>query len=58
VNALLPGTIDTPQNRAAMPEADTSRWVAPAQLAEAAAFLLSPAASGVTGAQLPVTGRG
>lgn len=58
VNALLPGTIDTPQNRAAMPDADTSRWVAPAQLAEAAAFLLSPAASGITGALLPVTGRG
>lgn len=58
VNALLPGTIDTPQNRAAMPDADTTRWVAPAQLAEAAAFLLSPAASGITGALVPVTGRG
>jgi len=58
VNALLPGTIDTPQNRAAMPGADTSGWVAPAQLAEAAAFLLSPEASGITGALLPVTARG
>jgi NAD(P)-dependent dehydrogenase (short-subunit alcohol dehydrogenase family) len=58
VNALLPGTVDTPQNRAAMPDADPSGWVAPAQVAEAASFLLSPAASGVTGALLPVTGRG
>jgi NAD(P)-dependent dehydrogenase (short-subunit alcohol dehydrogenase family) len=58
VNAVLPGTIDTPQNRAAMPDADTSGWVTPAQLAEAIAFLLSDAASGITGALLPVTGRG
>jgi NAD(P)-dependent dehydrogenase (short-subunit alcohol dehydrogenase family) len=58
VNAILPGTIDTPQNRAAMPGADTARWVAPAQLAEVAAFLVSDAASGVTGALLPVTARG
>jgi NAD(P)-dependent dehydrogenase (short-subunit alcohol dehydrogenase family) len=58
VNAVLPGTIDTPQNRAAMPGADTSGWVAPAQLAEAIAFLVSDAASGITGALLPVTARG
>lgn len=41
-----------------MADADTTGWVAPAQLAEVAAFLLSDAASGVTGALVPVTGRG
>lgn len=56
-NAVLPGTIDTPQNRAAMPGADPSRWVTPAQVAAAMAFLLSEDAAGVTGALLPVTGR-
>lgn len=58
VNAVLPGTIDTPQNRAAMPDADPSLWLRPDQVAEAMVFLLSDAASGVTGALLPVTGRG
>jgi NAD(P)-dependent dehydrogenase (short-subunit alcohol dehydrogenase family) len=58
VNAVLPGTIDTPQNRAAMPGADSSAWVQPAQLAEAIGFLLSDAGSGVTGALLPVTAKG
>ena len=54
VNAVLPTTIDTPQNRAAMPDADTSRWVKPSEVGEAMAFLLSDAASGVSGALLPV----
>ena len=54
VNAVLPTTIDTPQNRAAMPSADTTRWVKPTEVAEAMLFLLSDAASGVTGALLQV----
>jgi NAD(P)-dependent dehydrogenase (short-subunit alcohol dehydrogenase family) len=54
VNAVLPTTIDTPQNRAAMPEADTTLWVQPSEVAEAMTFLLSGAASGITGALLPV----
>jgi NAD(P)-dependent dehydrogenase (short-subunit alcohol dehydrogenase family) len=57
-NCVLPSIIDTPQNRADMPRADTSRWVTPGQLAEVIAFLLSDAASGVTGTGVPVTGRG
>jgi NAD(P)-dependent dehydrogenase (short-subunit alcohol dehydrogenase family) len=54
VNAVLPTTIDTPQNRAAMPSADTTRWVKPTEVAEAMLFLLSDAASGVSGALLQV----
>lgn len=57
-NTVLPSTIDTPQNRAMMPKADTSRWVTPTQVAEVIAFLVSQAGSGVTGAAIPVTGRG
>lgn len=57
VNAVLPSIIDTAANRADMPKSDFSRWVAPAQLAGVIAFLLSDAASVVTGALLPVMGR-
>jgi NAD(P)-dependent dehydrogenase (short-subunit alcohol dehydrogenase family) len=57
VNALLPTIIDTPANRRDMPKADPAAWTAPAEIAAAVAFLLSPAASGITGALIPVAGR-
>jgi len=57
VNAVLPSTIDTPANRADMPHADFSRWVAPQDLASVIVFLLSDEARAVTGALLPVAGR-
>ena len=57
VNAVLPSIIDTAANRADMPDADFSKWVAPAELAEVIAFLLSDRASAITGASIPVTGR-
>lgn len=57
VNALLPSIIDTPPNRAEMPNADFSRWVQPLQLADAIVFLLSEKSSAITGALIPVVGR-
>jgi NAD(P)-dependent dehydrogenase (short-subunit alcohol dehydrogenase family) len=56
VNCVLPTIIDTPQNRAAMPEVDPARWVAPADLARVIVFLASDAARAIHGAALPVTG--
>ncbi len=57
VNAVLPSIIDTAANRASMPKADFAKWVTPQELAEVILFLASDAASAVTGALLPVTGR-
>jgi NAD(P)-dependent dehydrogenase (short-subunit alcohol dehydrogenase family) len=57
VNAVLPSTIDTAANRASMPKSDFSKWVTPQELADVILFLASDAASAVTGALIPVTGR-
>ena len=57
VNAVLPSTIDTAANRASMPNADFAKWVTPQELAEVILFLASDAASAVTGALIPVSGR-
>jgi NAD(P)-dependent dehydrogenase (short-subunit alcohol dehydrogenase family) len=57
VNAVLPSTIDTAANRASMPTADFGKWVTPVELANVILFLTSDAASAVTAALLPVSGR-
>ncbi len=57
VNCVLPGTIDTPQNRQAMPNADHSRWVKPEAIADVIQFLASDASRAVHGAAIPVYGK-
>jgi NAD(P)-dependent dehydrogenase (short-subunit alcohol dehydrogenase family) len=57
VNAVLPSTIDTSANRASMPNSDFSKWVTAQELADVILFLVSDAASAVTGALIPVAGR-
>jgi NAD(P)-dependent dehydrogenase (short-subunit alcohol dehydrogenase family) len=57
VNAVLPTIIDTPANRAAMPQADFSHWLAPAALEKVIAFLLSDESAAITGACLKASGR-
>lgn len=56
VNCVLPSIIDTADNRAAMPDADPKRWVAPAALADVIAFLASDGARAIHGAAIPVSG--
>lgn len=58
VNAVLPSIIDTPTNRADMPDADFSQWVQPASLAKVIVFLASPAARNLSGALIPVSRGG
>jgi NAD(P)-dependent dehydrogenase (short-subunit alcohol dehydrogenase family) len=57
VNCVLPTTIDTPDNRRAMPDADPAKWVAPEDLAKTMMFLASDDARGLHGAALPVKAR-
>jgi NAD(P)-dependent dehydrogenase (short-subunit alcohol dehydrogenase family) len=57
VNCILPGTIDTPQNRADRPDADFSQWVQPEALADVIMFLASDAARAIHGAAIPVYGK-
>jgi NAD(P)-dependent dehydrogenase (short-subunit alcohol dehydrogenase family) len=56
-NAVLPSVIDTPANRASMPDADFSKWVKPAEIAGVIAHLLSDASVPTSGASIPVYGR-
>ncbi len=57
VNCVLPGTIDTPDNREEMPKADFSKWVAPEKIAEVIIFLASPDADAITGSAIPAFGH-
>ena len=57
VNCIIPGTIDTPQNRTAMPDSDFSKWVQPESLADVVAFLASDLARDVHGVALSVVGK-
>ncbi|HEV8468662.1 MAG TPA: SDR family NAD(P)-dependent oxidoreductase [Candidatus Limnocylindria bacterium] len=56
-NTVLPRIIDTPENRAAMPKADPTRWATGAEIAAVVVFLSSEEASGVSGAAIPVFAR-
>jgi NAD(P)-dependent dehydrogenase (short-subunit alcohol dehydrogenase family) len=55
VNAVLPATMDTPQNRRSMPTTDPVHWTRPEAVAEVIAFLASPASQAISGALIPVT---
>lgn len=58
INAILPSIIDTPANRADMPDADFSTWVQPSAIADVIAFLASDSGRAITGALIPVTRGG
>ncbi len=58
VNALLPSVLDTPTNRADMPDADFATWVQPSAVADVILFLASSAARAISGALIPVSRGG
>jgi NAD(P)-dependent dehydrogenase (short-subunit alcohol dehydrogenase family) len=55
-NTVLPGTMDTPANRAGDPKADASQWVQPSQVAALLVHLASDAGAQITGAAIPIYG--
>ncbi|MBL8239479.1 MAG: hypothetical protein JNM66_18785, partial [Bryobacterales bacterium] len=57
-NVVSPNTMDTPANRAAMPDADPGKWVQPANVASLLVWLVSDAGAEVNGAVIPLPGRG
>jgi NAD(P)-dependent dehydrogenase (short-subunit alcohol dehydrogenase family) len=57
-NVILPGTMDTPGNRQSSPQADFSQWVQPATVASLIVWLAGDQAGDVTGAVIPVYGKG
>ena len=57
-NAILPGTIDTPANRAWGSPEERAKWVSPDSIAKLAVFLVSEAAAEITGAAIPIYGGG
>ena len=56
INCVIPGTIDTPQNREAMPDANYQTWVSPDSIADVIVFLVSDAARHIHGAAIPIYG--
>jgi NAD(P)-dependent dehydrogenase (short-subunit alcohol dehydrogenase family) len=56
-NTVLPSVIDTPANRAEQPDADFSRWVSPAEIAQVILFLSGDGSAQISGATIPVYGR-
>jgi NAD(P)-dependent dehydrogenase (short-subunit alcohol dehydrogenase family) len=57
VNCIMPSIIDTPANRAAIPDADHDQWPKPEELAAVLSFLVSDDAALISGAAIPVYGR-
>ncbi|MCZ6468405.1 MAG: SDR family NAD(P)-dependent oxidoreductase, partial [Candidatus Dadabacteria bacterium] len=57
VNAIIPGTINTPTNRKDMPKADQAKWVKPEEIAEVITFLCSKKGAPISGAAVPVYGK-
>jgi NAD(P)-dependent dehydrogenase (short-subunit alcohol dehydrogenase family) len=55
-NAILPGTMDTPANRSAMPKSDPSKWVHPSNVAAMLVHLASDATAPINGALIPIYG--
>lgn len=55
-NAILPGTMDTAANRKAIPNADYSKWVRPAAIADLIVWLAGDAGKDINGAAIPVYG--